>query len=105
MDRRDLFTAHGIERMKERTGLCERKATRMVELAKERGKRVEDCKWSADRKLLLKATGEGAEAIAYNGFCYIISRYDGRLITTYRLPRDFDAKKTRYNSRREKETW
>lgn len=99
------YTLHGAERAKERMGLSEKKAIRRLVLARERGVREADCKWSADRRFLGKSSDDIVEAVAYNGFCYILDKASGICITTYRLPRDFGQKKTRYNPRKTGSTY
>ena len=84
-------TYHSIDRAKERAGLNERKATKMIELALERGKSASD--FSSMEKSYLDSEGyDGCTAIAYNNFCYIVNE-NGICVTLYPLPAWFGKKK------------
>ena len=90
-------TYHSIERSKERLGLNERRAEKTIQLAIERGKFYDDFDSSRERKFLEQHTDSNAYAVAYNGFCYIISN-TGFCITLYELPVWF-GKKKRYEGK------
>ena len=101
MDKRERIkwlkdTDHSFERAKKRAGLSKKKAAKMMELAKERGKGYEDCRWSVDRAYLVGRTNNVAVALAYNGYCFIFDRETCRCITMYPLPKSFGKKKTYY---------
>lgn len=84
-------TYHSIDRAKERAGLNERKATKMIELALERGKSANY--FSSMEKSYLESEGyDGCTAIAYNNFCYIVNE-NGICVTLYPLPAWFGKKK------------
>ena len=84
-------TLHSIERAKERMGYNEKNAHRQINRALERGKRAEDFS-SWERNYLESECGETTVAIAYNGFCYIVSD-TGLCLTMYELPAWFGKKK------------
>ena len=86
-----MATVHSVERAKERAGLNERKAYKMIDHALERGKRAEYfTSWERD---YLKGECKGnTTAIAYNNFCYIINE-EGFCVTLYPLPAWFGKKK------------
>ncbi len=86
-----MATVHSVERAKERAGLNERKAYKMIDHALERGKRAEDfSSWERD---YLKGECKGnTTAIAYNNFCYIVNE-EGFCVTLYPLPTWFGKKK------------
>ena len=85
-------TVHSIERSKERLGLNERRAEKTIQLAIERGKAYNDFNSSRERKYLKAHTNSEVYALAYNGYCYIISN-TGFCITVYELPVWFGKKK------------
>lgn len=91
-------TTHSISRAKERAGLNKRKASKMMEIAKTRGIKSEDCTWSVDKKFLENRTNDVVMAIAYNGFCFIYLKENMKCITMYKLPKNFGQKKTQYKS-------
>lgn len=93
----NIQTMHYISRSKTRGGINSKRAIRMAELAWSRGCRINECRWSEDKKYLLKKSNEQIEAIAYNGFCYLFSKSDLKCITVYKLPKDFGRKKTKYH--------
>lgn len=86
-----MATVHSLERAKERAGINEKKAYKMIDRALERGKRAEDfSSWERD---YLREEGKGnATAIAYNNYCFIVSE-DGFCLTVYPLPTWFGKKK------------
>ena len=86
-----MTTYHSIERAKERFGINERKATKMIELALERGKTA-DKFTSWEKEYLEGECRDGSFAIAYNNFCFIVSK-GGVCITLYPLPAWFGKKK------------
>lgn len=92
----NIQTMHYISRSKLRGGLNSKRAIRMAELAWSRGYRIKECRWSEDKKYLLKKSNEDIEAVAYNGFCFLFNRTDLKCITVYKLPKDFGKKKTKY---------
>lgn len=94
---------HSIARAKERAGLNEKRARKMMNLARERGIRSTDCHWSVDRNYLESKCDEKVEAVAYNGFCYILNRITMNCITVYPLPKDFGKKKTYYRNCKRRE--
>ena len=85
-------TVHSIERGKERLGLNEKRAEKTIKLAIERGKAYNDFNSSRERKYLKEHTNSEGHALAYNGYCYIISN-TGFCITVYELPVWFGKKK------------
>ena len=86
-----MATIHSIDRAKERAGLNERRAYKMIDLALERGKTAEDFT-SWERDYLLNEGKADTTAIAYNNFCYIVSD-EGFCVTLYPLPAWFGKKK------------
>lgn len=95
-----VTTKHYLERAKERTGLNERRARKVLQAAVERGITSENCKCSSDRRFLANRTTDNSKAIAYNGWCYILSEDMERCITVLPLPRDFGRKKRHYEIRK-----
>lgn len=92
---------HSIYRAKERMGISEKRAIRMFDLARRRGIRSIDCKWSVDRRFLEIKSSEEVEAIAFNGYCFILDRMTMNCITMFPLPKDFGKKKTYYQNNKE----
>ena len=88
---------HSLMRAKERAGLNEKRAKKLIENARTRGITCEKCKWSVDRMYLVNRTDEYVVAIAYNGFCFLFNRQTANCITLYNLPKDFGKKKTHYH--------
>lgn len=84
-------TIHSIKRTKERAGANEKKAERMVALAIERGK-TSDAFTSWERSYLKNQETDECVAVAFGGYCYLIS-YCGDCITMYPLPAWFGKKK------------
>ena len=84
-------TIHSIDRAKERAGINERKAEKMITLALERGKTYEDFT-SWERNYLQNEAYGDCKAIAFNGYCYIVNA-DGFCVTLYKLPSWFGKKK------------
>lgn len=93
---------HSIYRAKQRMGINEKKAIRMFDLARKRGIKSEDCKWSVDRKFLEIKSNDDVEAIAFNGYCFIVERMTMNCITIFSLPKDFGKRKTYYQSNKDK---
>lgn len=91
MTTESMATIHSIARAKERAGLNERRAYKMIDLALERGKTAEDFT-SWERDYLLNEGKADTTAIAYNNFCYIVSD-EGFCVTLYPLPAWFGKKK------------
>lgn len=89
---------HSIVRAKERAGLNEKRARKMMELARQRGIRSEECRWNVDREFLESKCNEDVEAVAYNGYCFILERMTLHCITVFALPKDFGKKKTYYRT-------
>lgn len=87
---------HSYVRAKERAGLSRKRAERLMELARYRGIGYEDCKWRLDKDYLMNRTGDGAKAVAYNGYCFILNSETLECITMYSLPKHFGKKKTFY---------
>ncbi|MCR5799217.1 MAG: hypothetical protein K6G69_04000 [Lachnospiraceae bacterium] len=86
-------TRHSINRAKERAGLNEKRAIKMMSLARKRGITSENCTWSIDRKFLESRSNQDQVAVAYNGYCYILDRLTMNCLTLYRLPKHFGKKK------------
>ena len=84
-------TIHCINRAKERAGVNEKRAERMVALAMERGKTA-DAFTSWERSYLKGEETEEYIAVAFAGYCYLIS-YTGHCVTMYPLPSWFGKKK------------
>lgn len=84
-------TVHSIERAKERAGLSEKRASKMIKLAIERGKRAEDFT-SWERDFLIREPSDNCIAVAYNNYCYIVNE-EGFCVTLYPLPEWFGKKK------------
>jgi hypothetical protein len=91
-------THHSYVRAKERAGLSRKRAERLMELARYRGIGYEDCKWRLDKEFLMTRTGDGAKAVAYNGYCFILNSETLECITMYSLPKHFGKKKTFYEA-------
>ena len=84
-------TKHSLLRSKKRLGLNKRCAEKVISTALIRGKTAEN--FSSWEKTYLESEGlNGCQAIAYNGFCFIVSR-GNTCITLYRLPSWFGQKK------------
>lgn len=99
MERKNIEESlHSVKRAKERIGLSCRKAEKLIELARTRGIRSDECRWSVDRNFLESKTNKDAIAVAYNGFCFIFDRDTYRCITLFRLPKCFGKKKTYYKT-------
>ena len=86
-----MATFHSLERAKQRAGLNERRAYKMIDLALTRGKTAASFK-SRERDYLENATQADRVAVAYNNYCYIFSDA-GRCLTMYPLPKWFGKKK------------
>lgn len=84
-------TYHSIIRAKERTGLSERKTTRMIGQAWEKGKRAREFS-SMEKSYLEQKEFGGHTAVAYNNYCYIFCE-EGFCITLFPLPGWFGKKK------------
>ena len=89
---------HSLDRAKERAGLNEKRARKMMELARKRGVRSEQCRWTVDRTFLESKCNDEVEAVAYNGYCFILQRQTLHCITVFALPKDFGKKKTYYGN-------
>lgn len=84
-------TIHSIERTKERMGVNEKNAMRIIDRAIKKGKRAEDfASW--ERDYLLNQGDDGSIAIAYNDYCYIVGE-NGFCLTVFKLPTWFSKKK------------
>lgn len=88
---KDFTTKHSIERMKDRLGINERKAEKRITDAITRGSKANAFS-SWERSFLENEAHDGYTAIAYNGYCYIVSS-DNVCITLYPLPAWFGKKK------------
>lgn len=88
----DSYSFHSIERTKERQNIKSiKKACRNMKLAVKRGKPASAFKgW--EQRYLKQQSREGRQALAYNGFCYIVSKDDNVCITVFPLPDWFDKK-------------
>ena len=86
-----MATVHSLDRAKERAGLNEKRAYKMIELALERGKTAENFT-SWEKEYLQRECKDGVIAIAYNNYCYIVNE-EGFCITLYPLPAWFGKKK------------
>ena len=84
-------TYHSLERAKERAGLSEKKASKMITTALKKGKRADDFN-SMEKSYLEREAHNNCIAIAFNGFCYIVNS-DGFCVTLYKLPSWFGKKK------------
>ncbi|MDE6060874.1 MAG: hypothetical protein K2G31_05330 [Clostridia bacterium] len=84
-------TKHSLEKAKERLGINKNKAETMIANALCRGKTAEHfVAW--ERSFLVQESKNGCRAIAYNGFCYIVSPLN-TCITLYPLPSWFGHRK------------
>ena len=86
-----MATFHSLERAKQRAGLNERRACKMIDLALTRGKTAAFFS-SWERDYLENTAAENTTALAYNNYCYIVSD-TGRCLTMYPLPKWFGKKK------------
>lgn len=84
-------TQHSIQRMKERRGINRKATEKRIEQAISRGKKADDFS-SWERNFLQKEEYDNCTAIAYDGYCYIISER-GACVTLYQLPKWFGKKK------------
>ena len=84
-------TVHSLDRAKERTGLNEKNAAKLIDLALQRGKTA-DAFTSWERNYLTKEANDHCTALAYDGFCYIVNE-NGYCVTMYPLPAWFGKKK------------
>lgn len=84
-----IASKHSEMRMKERIGMKNSNASRrMVQLAFERGQRAEDIRRAALRNYIAARNERGAEAVAYNGYCFLFNPQNGVCITVYPLPKE-----------------
>ena len=86
-----MATFHSLERAKQRAGLNERRAYKMIDLTLTRGKTAASFK-SRERDYLENATQADRVAVAYNNYCYIFSE-NGYCLTMFPLPGWFGKKK------------
>ncbi len=86
-----MATVHSLGRIKERAGLNEKRAYKMIDLALQRGKTA-DHFTSWERNFLLNESKNNKTAIAYNNYCYIVGE-NGFCITLFPLPNWFGKKK------------
>ena len=96
-------TKLSLDRAKERAGLNRRRALKMMDLARKRGVRSDECRWKVDRDYLEGKSNEEVEAVAYNGMCFILDRDTLHCITMFPLPKDFGKKKTYYRTENRRE--
>ena len=87
----NFATKHSIERMKERRGINAKKAEKRIKQAILRGKSFSKFS-SREREYLRHYEANGCRALAYDGFCYIISE-ENKCITLFALPEWFLQKK------------
>ena len=91
------MTLHAIERTKERTGLNERAAIKLMNNALDFGHEVDEYH-AKERTFLQQKCTDTTRAVVYNGYCFIVA--DGnRCITMYRLPPWF-GKKYQYDGKK-----
>ena len=84
-------TKHSVEKVKERLGINKKYAEKRIADALKRGKTAND--FSAWEREFLEQEGKGGcRAIAYNGYCYIVSPRE-TCVTLYPLPSWFGHKK------------
>ena len=86
-----MTTRHSIQRARERLGLHEKRAQRVIELAYTRGKRIEDFR-GGDCRYLRSLCEEGLDPVVYQGAIYIFSA-DGVCVTLYPVPRWFGTRR------------
>lgn len=87
-----IATYHGIDRVREYHKVkTDRAAIKTIELALKRGKRFSDYT-SWERTYLANKEYDECSALAYNGYCFIISK-TGQCVTAYPLPDWFGEKK------------
>lgn len=91
-----LATRHYLDRAKERVGYNEKRATKLLSNAIDRGITEKQCKYSSDRCFLENRNSDNCKAIAYNGWCFIIDKNSNRCMTIVPLPKDFGRKKRYY---------
>lgn len=84
-------TKHSVEKVKERLGINRKYAEKRITDALLRGKTAESFS-SWERSFLEQEGKDGCHAVAYNGFCYIVSPYN-TCVTLYPLPSWFGHKK------------
>ena len=99
LNRELRFTAsnHSLARAKERAGLNAKRAQRVISLALYNGKSAEDYSGKESKYLQNKST-RNCTAVAYQGFCMIISDTTYACVTMYQLPNWF-GKSTRYDGK------
>ena len=98
-----MVTKHSMNRAKERAGFKSlRRAEAFLENALERGKR-EDAFSFIERAYLQNLGKKDCTAIAYNGFCMIVSP-DKVCVTMYELPAWFGHKKRYHGKERIRDT-
>lgn len=90
------LTKHGYERIKERLGIKSvSKAERIVELARERGKRFDFTENKTNRLIrYIKRKEEKTNdiyATVFNGAVYLFSKETDMLVTVYHLANEADA--------------
>lgn len=88
---KNFVTKHSLEKSKERLGINKKYAEKRIFDALSRGKTAEYFS-SWERSFLKKEGHYGCRAIAYNGFCYIVSP-NNTCVTLYPLPSWFGKKK------------
>lgn len=65
----------------------------MMELARQRGIRSEECRWNVDREFLESKCNEDVEAVAYNGYCFILERMNTYIALLYLLYQRISVRK------------
>lgn len=94
-----MMTKHSIARVKERTGIKSLgRAQTFLENALERGK-PGDAFSSCERAYLKNRGRKDCSAIAYNGYCVIVSA-NMTCVTMYELPAWFGQKKRNHGKER-----
>jgi len=82
----NLITMHGSQRIKERIGTNEKRAIHLVQCAIDRGQNWYEMDDFLIRHFLKGETSSDSKALAYGGYCWIISKHTGKCITVFKLP-------------------
>ncbi len=93
-----LLTNHAAERGMERLCMPANEVNREFRIALQYGNRFYDFKDCKSFKYIRSKTNASAEAVVYNGVCYIISKYDGSCVTLYKLHNEVRNKNS-YNGK------
>jgi len=82
-----MITAHAEQRAYERTNLNRRSSRRFIELAMERGKTSEDLEgFEFEQRFLRSKTRDGAQAVYYNQYIFIMADGRTKCVTMYQAP-------------------